>query len=167
MRMRLHASGCYAARKRTTLIICACAGVLWGCQPEKRHVGPEAPVTPPTSLLDARAHLYETNRYQMSEGARLFRWQGCDGCHTDPAPGFLDLADTRWRGGGATAQIYRSIAEGAPGMPAYGQRLPPQQIWQVAGYIHDLNKVKPAQRRRNGDALKGEPSDATWGGPLP
>jgi cytochrome c oxidase cbb3-type subunit 3 len=148
-------------------VLLACAEVIGGCQPEKRHIGPEAPVTAPTGLRDVRAQLYETNRYQMSEGARLFRWQGCDGCHTDPAPGFLDLADTSWRRGGATPQIYRSIAEGAPGMPAFGPRLTPQQIWQIAGYLHDLHTVKPAQRRRNADALQGEPSGATWRGPLP
>ena len=54
MRMRVHASGCYAARKRTTLIMCACVGALWGCQPEKRHVGPEAPVTIAKSQIVSR-----------------------------------------------------------------------------------------------------------------
>jgi mono/diheme cytochrome c family protein len=147
--------------------MCACVAALWGCQQEKRQVGPETPVTPPTGLDDARAHDYETNRYQMSEGARLFRWLGCDGCHADPAPGFLNLADTNWRRGGATAQIYHSIAEGQNGMPGYGRRLSPQQIWQVAGYVHDLNTLKPEQRRRNADALQGEPSGAEWQGPLP
>jgi mono/diheme cytochrome c family protein len=52
-------------------------------------------------------------------------------------------------------------------MPAYGQRLRPQQIWQIAGYVHGLNTLKPEQRRRSADALKGEPSAAAWRGPLP
>jgi mono/diheme cytochrome c family protein len=147
--------------------LCACVTALWGCQPEKRQLGPGPPVTPPTGPDDARIRFYETNRYQMSEGERLFRWLGCDGCHAESAPGFLDLADTKWRRGGATVQIYQAIADGALGMPHYGRRLSPQQIWQVAGYVHGLNVQKPEQRRRSADALRGEPSGATWRGPLP
>ena len=30
-------------------------------------------------------------------------------------------------------QIYRTIAEGAPGMPAYGASLTQQQIWELSG----------------------------------
>ena len=141
--------------------------VLAGCQVEKREIGPAPPATPPTSVGDARARHYETNRYEMSEGGRLFRWFGCDGCHTDAASDILDLADTTWRHGGSTPEIYRTIADGAPGMPAYGGRIPPQQTWQVAGYVHGLHELKPDQRRRNSDAQKGEASGPTWQGPVP
>jgi cytochrome c oxidase cbb3-type subunit 3 len=140
---------------------------LWGCQVEKREIGPSPPVTPPTGPGDARTPHYENNRYEMSEGGRMFRWFGCDGCHTDPAPGYLDLADGDWRAGGSTAEIYRSIAQGRPGMPAYAARITPQQTWQIAGYVRGLAALKPEQRRRSSDALKGEPSGASWQGPLP
>jgi cytochrome c oxidase cbb3-type subunit 3 len=150
-----------------TLVVGVCVAALWGCLPEKRQLGPHPPITPPTGLGDSRSHQYETNRYENSEGSRLFRWLGCDRCHSDPAPGYLDLADTEWRQGGATAQIYRSIATGTTGMPGYSQRLSPQQIWQIAGYLHGLNVLKPEQRRRNADALQGEPSGDVWRGALP
>jgi len=155
------------ASGRTWAGLCACLAVLGGCQVEKREIGPSAPVTPPTSVGDARARRYETNRYEMSEGGRMFRWLGCEGCHGDAAPGYRNLADTTWRRGGATADIYRTIAQGAAGMPAYDGRITPQQTWQIAGYVHGLKELKPDQRRRNGDALMGEPSGNAWSGPLP
>jgi cytochrome c oxidase cbb3-type subunit 3 len=141
--------------------------MLAGCQVEKREIGPTPPATPPTSAGDARAHHFQTNRYEMSEGGRMFRWFGCDGCHTDPAPGYLDLADAAWRRGGSLAEIYGAIAQGAPGMPPYAGRITPQQTWQIAGYVHGLKELKPDQRRRNADAEKGEPSGADWQGPIP
>jgi cytochrome c oxidase cbb3-type subunit 3 len=103
----------------------------------------------------------------MSEGARLFRWAGCGGCHTDPAPAHLDLTDGDWIHGGRTPDIYGVIANGAPGMPALAERLTPQQIWQIAGYLHGLPKLKPEQRRRGDQALAGEPEGPVWIGALP
>src|ERR1041384_6191560 len=92
------------------LVFSACLGMLGGCQVEKREIGPAPPVTPPTGPGDGRASHFEANRYEMSEGGRMFRWFGCDGCHTDPAPGYLDLADAAWRRGGSVAEIYAAIA---------------------------------------------------------
>ena len=148
------------------LLASACAIALCGCGVEKRRYGPGQPASPPARADDHRAQTYATNRYERSEGGRMFRWFGCDGCHTDPAAGYLDLADTAWRRGGSVPAIYGAIASGAPGMPAYAGRIPPQQIWQIAGYVHGLHELKASQRRRNTNDQEGEPSGSTWTGPL-
>jgi hypothetical protein len=87
---------------------------------------PAPPVTAPTGINDSRQKLYETNRFEQAEGGRLFRWTGCDACHTESATGAAHLPDDRWAHGGATAQIYRTVAAGAPEMPAYGASLTPR-----------------------------------------
>jgi cytochrome c oxidase cbb3-type subunit 3 len=153
-------------RFRCAVLAAACAVTLAGCEVEKRALQPQAPLTPPTGPADARAKLYESNRYEVSEGGRAFRWAACDSCHTDPAPGYLDLNDDAWRQGGSVPAIYNSIANGAPGMPAYGARLTPQQIWRLSGYVHGLHELKPEVRRRNASAQQGEPSGSNWPGPL-
>ncbi len=139
---------------------------LLGCNAEKRDLDPSAPATAPTSRLDARSELYEKNAFEQSEGGRVFRWSGCGACHTDGAPGFANLADDTWRYGGSTPEIYLSIQAGRPGMPAYASRLSSQSLWQIAGYLHVLHTIKPPMRRRQDNAQQGEPSAATWTGPL-
>lgn len=149
-----------------SLVTALCALCLVACQVEKREIGPSPPASPPSGVADLRVGRYETNRYEISEGGRMFRWLGCDGCHTELAEGFLDLSDGVWRKGGSTTEIYRSIAQGAPGMPTYGGRITPQQTWQLAGYVQGLKALTPSQRRRNANAQQGEPSGSTWRGPL-
>jgi cytochrome c oxidase cbb3-type subunit 3 len=153
--------------RRAGLLATGAFAALLGCQVEKRDLGPAPPITPPTGPTDVRAKQYETNRYEVSEGGRMYRWFGCDGCHTERAPGFVNLTDEAWRQGGSTVEIYRAIAAGSDGMPAYAGRITPQQTWQIAGYVHGLHTLKPNVRSRSDDALKGEPSGASWTGPLP
>lgn len=153
-----------AVRAVATALAAACA--LAGCEVEKRDIGPAPPLSAPTGIADRRAAFYASNRYEMSEGGRMFRWHGCDGCHTDPAAGYLDLADREWRRGGSVPEIYRAIAEGAPGMPSYEGRITPQQLWRIAGYVAGLNRQKAQVRRRSSNALSGEPSGSTWSGPI-
>jgi cytochrome c oxidase cbb3-type subunit 3 len=148
------------------LLASICAIALGGCEVEKRRLGPSPPASPPVGTADRRAELYASNRHEASEGGRMFHWFACDACHTDPAPGDLDLADAVWRRGGSVPAIYQAIATGGPGMPAYAGRIPPEQIWQIAGYVHGLHELKPSQRRRNANAQQGEPSGSSWTGPL-
>jgi hypothetical protein len=67
-----------------------------------------------------------------------------------------DLTDKYWRYGGAPANIYKSIYDGRPkGMPAWGQAMPPQEIWKIVAYIQSLGGSVPAgefQRSLQGDA---------------
>jgi cytochrome c oxidase cbb3-type subunit 3 len=144
-----------------------CAVLLCGCGAEKRAVGPGLPLTAPTGKADPRARLYEQNAYQVSEGGRMFRWQGCDGCHTETAPGAANLTDPQWRYGGATTDLYTSIAMGRPnGMPAYDGKIAPEQIWQIAGYLHGLPELPKDRRLRQSSDQQGEPQGSQWTGPV-
>jgi cytochrome c oxidase cbb3-type subunit 3 len=153
-------------RRLAVAAACVVMSALAACSPEKRNVGPSPPGTAPTGVTDSRQTLYATNRFEQAEGGRLFRWAGCDACHTETSTGAANLPDGRWAHGGTIAEIYRSIAAGAPGMPAYENRIPSRQIWQMAGYVKSLPQTKAMQRRRASAAQAGEPSGASWTGAL-
>lgn len=77
----------------------------------------------------------------IQEGKKLFVSMNCAGCHGYTAKGGMgpDLTDTAWRYGGTPIDIYKSVYEGRPqGMPAWGNGLPPQTIWQLVAYIQTL-----------------------------
>lgn len=76
-----------------------------------------------------------------AEGKRLYSWMNCSGCHFEGGGGIgPPLMDDDWIYGGAPAQIYDSIASGrANGMPTFGDKLEPQQIWQIVTYVESLN----------------------------
>lgn len=139
---------------------------LGGCEAERRAVGPSAPLSAPVGPQDPRARLYATNVWQQSEGGRMFRWQGCDRCHGETSAGAARLTDDRWAYGGAVTELYVSIAEGRPGMPAYRGKVAEEQIWQMAGYVHGLPKAPRHKRVRQTAALEGEPQGRAWTGPL-
>jgi cytochrome c oxidase cbb3-type subunit 3 len=45
-----------------------------------------------------------------------------------------------WIYGGRLTQIQQSIVEGRPnGMPAWGGKIPDQQIWQIAAYVRSMS----------------------------
>ena len=142
--------------------------LLTGCSAEKRAVGPQVVASPPRNAADPRARTYETNAFEQSEGGRLFRWQGCGGCHSETSQGALRLTDDGWRYGGAIPALYASITEGRPGgMPAYGGKIADEQIWRIAGYVHGLPELNGPKRRRQDAVLAGEPEGSTWNGPIP
>lgn len=110
--------------------------------------------------VDPRAPLYEGNAYQISEGQRYYEWFNCYGCHGhgggDIGPA---LMDDEWRYGGAITQIRASIAEGRPnGMPAFGDKIPDEQLWQIAAYVRSMsgNADKLAASSRE-DAMRTTP----------
>jgi len=74
-------------------------------------------------------------------GAMLFTAMNCDGCHGAEGSGWVgpNLADGRWRYGGADAEIFTSIYYGRPkGMPAFGGALGPSGVWNVVAYLKSL-----------------------------
>lgn len=147
-------------------LLCLAGLLLLGaCEREKRELSPSPPATAPTGPADPRAALYQQNNYQVSQGGRLFGWYGCQSCHGDDATGVRNLADNQWRYGGDPAAIYASIAHGrAGGMPAYGGRIPPEQIWQLTAYARELHETEPAKRRRQDLDQAGEPQGTSWTG---
>jgi cytochrome c oxidase cbb3-type subunit 3 len=49
------------------------------------------------------------------------------------------LRDPDWRYGNTDAQIFSTIAEGRDqGMPAWGARVPEDQIWKLVAYVQSL-----------------------------
>jgi cytochrome c oxidase cbb3-type subunit III len=84
---------------------------------------------------------YTGNRVAIAEGRRLFVWYNCAGCHGGHGGGGMgpSLRDPVWIYGSADAHIFSSIAEGrAKGMPAWGTKIPEDQIWKIAAYIKSL-----------------------------
>jgi cytochrome c oxidase cbb3-type subunit 3 len=106
------------------------ASLFWiGPQP-----GPDRP-------LAALRNPYADDRKVLDEGRRLFTWYNCAGCHGDHGGGGMgpSLRDSTWIYGSDASDIFASIAEGrAYGMPAWGAKLPSDQIWKLVTYIQSL-----------------------------
>jgi cytochrome c oxidase cbb3-type subunit 3 len=83
---------------------------------------------------------YENNAYQLSEGKRLYTWFNCKGCHADGGGGIGPaLLDGWWRYGPDRVSIFVSIRNGrSGGMPPFRDRLTPEQIWQLTGYVRTI-----------------------------
>lgn len=67
----------------------------------------------------------------------------CVGCHAPNGGGGMGppLSDSRWRYGGKPAEIFSSIYQGRPnGMPAWGQALPVDVIWELVAYIQSISQ---------------------------
>lgn len=156
----------------TRLIVIAALSLalvaLAACHRENRHfVAPPKSDLAPTqvrmnSLVSGEASAqfreqqrreYEENAQHVSEGKRLFTWFNCSGCHANGGGGSGPaLMDDRWIYGGEIDQIYLTIVEGRPnGMPAFGGKIPSQQIWQLAAYVRSMGGHGPKSARPGRD----------------
>jgi cytochrome c oxidase cbb3-type subunit 3 len=82
-----------------------------------------------------------SDRTVLEEGRKLFVQFNCSGCHGGRAGGGMgpSLRDPDWRYGSSPDRIFNSIAQGrGQGMPAWGARLPEQQIWLLTAYVSSL-----------------------------
>ncbi len=151
------------------LLLAACqretrnfSGSAWSLEaPAAVQVSALRPGGSPAPAPDPRLREYHSNAYDISQGGQLYRWFNCSGCHFQGGGGIGPaLMDESWRYGGSLDQIYASIADGRPnGMPAWGGKIPPQQIWQIAAYVRSLsgNADKSALGARY-DELTGTPA---------
>lgn len=98
---------------------------------------------------------YQENAYGIAEGKRLFVAFNCNGCHAHGGGGIgPPLMDEKWIYGYEPDQIYSTIAQGRPdGMPAFGSKVPSQQIWQLVAYVQALGMQVPR------DAAPGRDDD--------
>lgn len=97
----------------------------------------------------------------LVEGRRLFVWFNCYGCHGGRGGGGMgpSLRDPTWRYGKAPEDIFASIAEGrSRGMPAWGTKLPEEQIWKITAYIESMGTASEP---------KPPPKNPTWQKPPP
>jgi len=120
------------------------------------HAGP--PVPEPT------AGTYQDNAWAIGEGQRLYTQMNCAGCHSPGGGGGIGpaLTDDKWIYGAEPEQIYSTIVEGRPdGMPAFGGRIPSQQVWQLVSYIDSLGGQVPqdAAPSRNDDMSVSKPEN--------
>jgi cytochrome c oxidase cbb3-type subunit 3 len=144
------AAGCLIA----ALLLLA-TSVARGDDPTFRTAEPGPLATPTTTLfpgggsmppLDPRAKAYEGNSQAIAEGARLFDWYNCSGCHFHGAGGMgPSLMDKLWIYGGRIDQIRATIVQGRPnGMPSWEGKIPDEQIWQIAAYVRSLSASNTA-----------------------
>jgi cytochrome c oxidase cbb3-type subunit 3 len=94
--------------------------------------GEEAPVP---------ANPYANDLKAIQDGRTLFVRMNCSGCHGGRGGGGMgpSLRDPTWRYGSKPSDIFDSIAQGrGMGMPAWGTKLPQQQIWMIVSYIQSI-----------------------------
>ena len=94
---------------------------------------------------ERRLSPYQKNAYGIAQGKTLFSAFNCNGCHAMGGGGIGPaLMDDKWIYGAAPEQIYSTIVQGRPnGMPAYGGRIPDQQLWQLVAYVESLSGDVP------------------------
>ena len=90
---------------------------------------------------DARAAPYYNNPQAVAEGKRLYRAYNCSGCHSNGGGGMGPaLMDDQWIYGGRLEQIHQTLVEGRPnGMPAWGGKVPDEQLWQISAYVRSMS----------------------------
>ena len=98
---------------------------------------------------------YQENAYGLAEGKRLYSAYNCNGCHAQGGGGIGPaLMDSKWIYGSEPQRIYSTISQGRPnGMPAFGAKVPSQQIWQLVAYVQSLSAQVPR------DAAPGRSDD--------
>jgi cytochrome c oxidase cbb3-type subunit 3 len=95
----------------------------------------------PLTTRDPRAAAYYDNAEAVAAGKRLFSQYNCSGCHSNGGGGMgPSLMDDEWIYGGRLEQIHQTLVEGRPnGMPAWGGKVPDEQLWQLATYVRSMS----------------------------
>jgi cytochrome c oxidase cbb3-type subunit 3 len=103
-----------------------------------------------SALVGALTNPYTGSTAAIAAGRRWFTAYNCAGCHSGYAGGGMgpNLRDSVWIYGSSDADIFATITAGRPnGMPAWGGRIPENQIWQLVAYLRtlgtDAEPVKP------------------------
>ncbi|GJG86948.1 cytochrome c [Gemmatimonadetes bacterium T265] len=95
----------------------------------------------PRTVYGVRHNPYNGNPQAVAEGRRLFLQYNCVGCHGGRAGGGMgpNLRDSVWIYGGDDTHLFADLVEGRPaGMPAWGGKIPEDQMWKIIAYIHSL-----------------------------
>jgi cytochrome c oxidase cbb3-type subunit 3 len=165
-------------KRRAVLLFVGFAYVLAACEREERSYRSD-PIADETSNPVALSTLspgedkqpakesikgkqYEQNAYQLSQGKRLFSWFNCNGCHANGGGGMGPaLMDDKWIYGGEIDNIVATIRDGRPnGMPSFRDKIPEDQIWQIAAFVRSLggNVPSDAAPSRN-DSMNAHPAE--------
>ena len=127
------------------------AGCNRGAQPALPAEQPSRPILIDSALdpgvgyslvtTDPRAAAYYNNAEAVNTGKRLFQQYNCSGCHSNGGGGMgPDLMDDVWIYGSRLEQIHQTLVDGRPnGMPSWGNKVPDQQLWQLAAYVRSMS----------------------------
>jgi cytochrome c oxidase cbb3-type subunit III len=155
------------------LVLLACALVLSACHREERRLAEPPPggnairsiqqsdlrpgggPPPPEQPFS-----YDTNAYAVAQGKQLFDQFNCSGCHAHGGGAIgPPLMDQEWIYGWRPENIFATIVEGRPnGMPAFGGKIPEQQVWQLVAYVRSLGGLvrKDVDPSRNDHLYTGK-----------
>lgn len=106
---------------------------------------PIGPIPGPGQNITLPSNPLANNPVAIQAGRQLFVWFNCAGCHGGHAGGGMgpSLRDKSWIYGSDDAHIFDSIEEGrAHGMPAWGTKIPEDQIWKIVAYIRSLRTAQ-------------------------
>ena len=136
--------------KRHLRLLFLASALVAGCT-----TGPAAESTQPQSPAALPAEGETGLAGDPGAGAQIFLDQNCGACHRLAAVGStgtvgpdLDLSSASF------AEVARIVAEGKAPMPAYADRLIPQQIADVATFVRAAQGANPA-----GDAPATPPTE--------
>ena len=95
---------------------------------------------------DYNGQPFQSNRWAVGEGKRLYEWFNCAGCHSPGGGGGMgpSFMDAQWRYGDAPGSVFASIVEGRPmGMPSFRERVHPTDLWKLVAYVRTLGRLTP------------------------
>jgi cytochrome c oxidase cbb3-type subunit III len=101
---------------------------------------------PVPTTQNAKARFYEKNAYHLAQGKALYKTFNCNGCHSEGGGGMGPaLMDDQWIYGGEIENIAATIREGRPnGMPAFRNKVPEDQILELAAYVRSMSGNVPS-----------------------
>jgi cytochrome c oxidase cbb3-type subunit 3 len=106
---------------------------------------PQTPLQVGPKRASAQQSPYQKNAWGLGEGKRYFTQYNCSGCHANGGGGIGPaLMDDEWIYGYEPDLIYETIVQGRPnGMPAFGGRIPDNQVWQLVAYVLSMSGQSP------------------------
>jgi cytochrome c oxidase cbb3-type subunit 3 len=103
--------------------------------------------TPPVTESTSKGEDYAKDPQKIANGKLLFSQMNCVGCHFHGGGGMgppLAKPQADWIYGDSIENIVSTVREGRPkGMPSFRGKLPDDQIWEVAAYVHSLVNGAP------------------------
>jgi cytochrome c oxidase cbb3-type subunit 3 len=103
--------------------------------------------TPAATESTSKGEAYAKDPQKIGDGKQLFTQMNCVGCHSHGGGGMgppLTKPQNEWIYGDSIENIVSTVREGRPkGMPSFRGKLPDDQIWEIAAYVHSLVNGEP------------------------
>jgi cytochrome c oxidase cbb3-type subunit 3 len=103
--------------------------------------------TPPATESTSKGETYIKDPQKIADGKQLFTQMNCSGCHSHGGGGMgppLAKPQNEWIYGSSIENIVSTVREGRPkGMPSFRGKLPDDEIWEIAAYVHSLVNGAP------------------------